>query len=250
MIVFPLVVALVAVTLVGLPLAEVLASIGLIGVVLGPIPAVTALGNRVLFGRGGLFAAFLVGAILWRLGIWLIPWIGAVLFVVGLTWGVGAWVMGALASRRAEPIPPMLLPPEILDSDESPQVWEPPKAPAPPSPEPEVRAAEDDAQEEDRPAVITADDVPQPAPDPTALRDESHHDEPVTFPGTTPGDEPGEAGDAPSESEHDAPEDDDPVARRFAELREEFRSKGDVDPPEPPSEDPPPGGDDWGLPQR
>ena len=41
-IVFPLVVAFVAVTLVGLPLAVVLGAIGLIGVVLGPVPAVTA----------------------------------------------------------------------------------------------------------------------------------------------------------------------------------------------------------------
>ena len=250
-IVFPLVVAFVAVTLVGLPLAVVLGAIGLIGVVLGPVPAVTALGNRVLFGRGGLFVAFLVGAILWRLGIWLIPYVGAVLFVVGLTWGVGAWVMGALASRRAEPIPPMLLPPEILDTEDAPTAWEPPKAPAPPT---AASPTEADAAKplpaDDRPPVITAEDVPQPPPDPAAQRDESHHEDPVTFDQTAASDEASSTDTEDDLSEGAGDPDDDPVTRRFRELREEFRAKGDVAPPSPSDDEPPSDGDDWGLPQR
>ncbi len=41
-------------------------------IAVGAVPAVTALGNLVLVRRGGLFGAFLVGAVLWRLGIWLL----------------------------------------------------------------------------------------------------------------------------------------------------------------------------------
>lgn len=126
-------IAVLAVTLVGIPLAALLALVGIALFIVGPVPAVTALGNRILFKRGGLFGAFLVGAILWRLGIWLIPIVGGFVYLVGFVWGVGAWVLGALATRRADPIPVALLPDNLVAAPEVPIDWEPPLLPVSPS---------------------------------------------------------------------------------------------------------------------
>ncbi len=125
----PLLVVVLAITLVGIPIAIALGAACIVGFIIGAVPAVTALGNRVLVNRGGVFGAFLVGAVLWRLGIWLIPVVGGALFVLGVVWGIGAWVLGALASRRAEPIVPALLPASLTVAAEAPPVWEPPLAP-------------------------------------------------------------------------------------------------------------------------
>jgi hypothetical protein len=107
----------------------VLGAACIVGFIVGAVPFVTAIGNRVLVNRGGLFGAFIVGALLWRLGIWLIPFVGAGLFVLGAVWGIGGWVLGALATRRAEPIVPALLPASITAASEPPPAWEPPLAP-------------------------------------------------------------------------------------------------------------------------
>jgi len=125
----PVTIVILAVTLVGLPLAILLVFVGIALFIVGPIPAVTALGNRVLFRRGGLFGAFLVGAVLWRLGIWLIPVVGGLVYLLGLVWGVGAWVLGALATRRSDPIPVALLPQSLIAKPQIPLDWEPPLAP-------------------------------------------------------------------------------------------------------------------------
>ncbi len=128
-IVLPAGVVVLAVTLVGIPLA-VLAVLGGVALfIVGPVPAVTALGNRILLKRGGLFGAFLVGAVVWRLGIWLIPVVGGFLYLIGLVWGSGAWVLGALATRRADPVPVGLLPDSLVVADAIPVDWEPPLAP-------------------------------------------------------------------------------------------------------------------------
>ncbi|GMR02378.1 MAG: hypothetical protein BMS9Abin20_0712 [Acidimicrobiia bacterium] len=125
----PVTIVILAVTLVGLPLAILLVFVGIALFIVGPIPAVTALGNRILFRRGGLFGAFLVGAVLWRLGIWLIPVVGGLVYLLGLVWGVGAWVLGALAARRSEPMPVALLPKSLIAQPQIPLDWEPPLAP-------------------------------------------------------------------------------------------------------------------------
>lgn len=127
-ILLPLSIGLLAVTLVGIPLAIVAIALGVVAFIIGPVPAVAALGNRVLINRGGLFGAFLVGAVLWRLGIWLIPVVGGVIYVVGLVWGLGAWVLGAFAARRGDPTPPMLIPASLIANEAVP-TWEPPRAP-------------------------------------------------------------------------------------------------------------------------
>lgn len=127
-IVLPLLIGLLAVTLVGIPLAIVLGAIGVILFIVGAVPTVTALGHLVLVKRGGLFGAFLVGAVLWRLSIF-IPWVGPFLFLIALVWGVGAWVMGVLAARRADPLPPALVPAALVARGERTPDWEPPLAP-------------------------------------------------------------------------------------------------------------------------
>ena len=53
MIVLPAAIIILAMTLVGLPLAAIGVLVGGIAFVIGPVPAVTALGNRVMINRGG-----------------------------------------------------------------------------------------------------------------------------------------------------------------------------------------------------
>jgi cytoskeletal protein CcmA (bactofilin family) len=50
----PVVTVLLAATLVGLPIALLLVMVMVAGLIIGPVPAITALGNRILFKRGGL----------------------------------------------------------------------------------------------------------------------------------------------------------------------------------------------------
>jgi hypothetical protein len=128
-IVLPVVTVLLAATLVGLPLALLLVMVMVAGLIIGPVPAITALGNRILFKRGGLLGAFVVGAILWRLAIWLIPLVGGVLFVIALVWGVGAWIVGMLAARNDDPVPAALLPASMIPESGVPDDWEPPLPP-------------------------------------------------------------------------------------------------------------------------
>lgn len=97
----PTLVIVLAMTLVGIPLAILLVLVAIALVVVGPIPAVTAFGQRMLGGRGGLFAGFVCGATVWRLAIWLIPVVGGLLWVLALVWGIGGWVRGVRRSRQA-----------------------------------------------------------------------------------------------------------------------------------------------------
>ncbi len=69
----------------------------LLGLVFGPIPAVAAGGDLLLRRKGGIFGGFLVGAVLWRLGIWLIPVVGVLLYLASLIWGVGGWILRRMA---------------------------------------------------------------------------------------------------------------------------------------------------------
>jgi hypothetical protein len=126
----PMLVLLLAATLVGLPLAALFLAMLLLSLVFGPVPAVTAGGDVLLRRKGGLFGGFVLGAVLWRLGIWLIPFVGAILYLVALIWGVGGWVLGAWRVRAARPADRETLPPAlIVDDDPIPEGWEYPLAP-------------------------------------------------------------------------------------------------------------------------
>lgn len=127
--VFPALVIILAMTLVGLPLAAIGVLVGGIAFIVGPVPVVTALGNRAMLNRGGLFGGFVVGAVLWRLGIWIVPVVGGFIYLIALVWGIGAWVMGLAAARRGDPTPAVLLPASMIAKDETPSDWEPPLAP-------------------------------------------------------------------------------------------------------------------------
>ncbi len=123
-----------ALTIVGIPLAVLLAAMWLGALFFGPIPALAAAGTWLLRRRGGLLAGFVVAALGWRAVIWLLPVGGLALYLVVAVWGSGAWLLGGWAARaeaRPGPDDPFLLPPP---RDEPPPAgWEPPLAPGPPS---------------------------------------------------------------------------------------------------------------------
>jgi cytoskeletal protein CcmA (bactofilin family) len=98
-VVVPVAVLAFAVTVVGIPVAVLLAVLYLLGFFFGPIPAVTAGGVRLLGGRGGIFGAFVLGAILWRLGIALLSFVAGGLYVVALIWGAGGWAAAVWDGR-------------------------------------------------------------------------------------------------------------------------------------------------------
>ena len=89
-------------TLVGLPVAILLLLFWVVGLFLGPIPAVAAAGERLLGGRGGVLGGFVVGALLWRGGMWLLSLAAAVLYLVPLVIGLGAFTIGAWEARRGK----------------------------------------------------------------------------------------------------------------------------------------------------
>ncbi|MEZ5174753.1 MAG: polymer-forming cytoskeletal protein [Acidimicrobiia bacterium] len=124
----PIAIVVSAATLVGLPVALLLVLAAVAAFIVGPVPAVTALGNRVLIRRGGLLGGFLVGAVLWRLGIWLIPVFGGVLYLIGLVLGIGGWITGFVETRRGAELPLRLLPATMTVDDGIPDDWEPPLA--------------------------------------------------------------------------------------------------------------------------
>ncbi len=158
----PVVTVLLAATLVGLPLALLLVMVMVAGLIIGPVPAIAALGNRILFKRGGLLGAFVVGAILWRLAIWLIPLVGGVLFVIALVWGVGAWIVGMLAARNDDPVPAALLPASMIPASGVPDDWEPPLPPV------AADLATDHGPEAEDDELRTTDDGPEAEGEPEA----------------------------------------------------------------------------------
>jgi hypothetical protein len=87
-------------TLVGLPVAVLVLLCWVLGLFLGPIPAVAAAGERLLAGRGGVLAGFVVGALLWRAGMWALSLVAALLYLIPLLVGLGAFAIAAWQSRR------------------------------------------------------------------------------------------------------------------------------------------------------
>jgi len=211
----PVAVVVLAASLVGLPLALILVCGIVVAFIVGPVPAVTALGNRVLLGRGGLFGAFAAGAVLWRFGIWVIPVVGGFLYLLGLVWGIGAWIVGLMDTRRGTDYPVALVPPSMIAAGGVPDGWEPPLAPF-------VESVETEGQ----PQLDEGDNEPMVEPE-----------------------HPNQAG--PTEAEEDAVEreghpDEAPIIESVAlgesgpDANGDERSAG--------AEDPDAGGDDWGLP--
>jgi cytoskeletal protein CcmA (bactofilin family) len=90
-------------TVVGLPAAVLILLFWAVGLFLGPIPAVAAAGERLLGGRGGVLAGFVVGALLWRAGLWALSLVAALLYLVPLLMGLGAFTTAAWQGRKASP---------------------------------------------------------------------------------------------------------------------------------------------------
>ena len=123
-------------TVVGAPVGILLLVLWLLALVLAPVPAVAAGGDLILRGRGGLLGAFLVGAVIWRFGIWAIPVVGVLLYTAALMAGLGGIVMAAWRQRRAgaAALPSLAPPPPIVETAEAPDDWLPPLAPTAPEP--------------------------------------------------------------------------------------------------------------------
>ena len=284
-VVAPVAAIILAATLVGIPLAVLVVLMIVAGFVVGPVPAIAALGNRVLFRRGGLLGAFVVGAVLWRFGIWAIPVFGGVLYIVALVWGIGAWIVGFIDTRRDVDIPLALLPASMAAPGGVPDDWTPPFAPGfveeeptddaedegpsePTDEQPEEKQPEDDGPDivdpvppPAEPEEAAGEDPPEPVLQPEPEYDES---EPETDDFTPEAAEPDSADSEPTSPEaHDAAAvdpaeaaDGETAKRRdgFETLLGETATNAAQDPTAPektPDPDPDPGpSDDWGLPKR
>lgn len=131
-VILPLLVVVLAMTLVGVPVAVALLVLLVLALVLAPVPAVTALGSRLLRRRHwGLFASFFAGAVIWRLGIWLIPLVGFALYLGALAAGLGGW-LAAMWEQRSQTVTERDLLPAATRRTAgipSPLEWEAPLAP-------------------------------------------------------------------------------------------------------------------------
>lgn len=88
-------------TLVGIPIGLVLLILWLVALFLGPLPAVTWFGDRVTKRSGGFVGALVVGTLLWRGAMWLLPLLAAALYLAALLVGLGAAVLAMWEQRRA-----------------------------------------------------------------------------------------------------------------------------------------------------
>jgi hypothetical protein len=126
-----------AITLVGLPLAIAVLGLWLAALFVGPVPAVTAAADRATRGRFGLIGSFVVGALVWRGAMWLVPLVGSLVYVAAVVMGVGGWLIGAWEARRDGPssdLPALAAAPR---RQPIPADWEAPLPPQAPSDEEE-----------------------------------------------------------------------------------------------------------------
>ncbi len=121
-------------SVVGAPVGVLVMILWLLGLVFAPVPAVAAGGDLLMRGRGGIFGAFVAGAVVWRFGIWLLPFVGVLLYTTALLAGTGGIVLAAWRQRRAGVATAAPLgPPGLGESGaEVPTDWEPPLAPETP----------------------------------------------------------------------------------------------------------------------
>ena len=96
----PLLVLPLFLTLVGIPVALVLLLGWLVALFLGPLPAVTGAGKRLLRGRGGVALGLVVGTVLWRGTMWLLPLVATLLYLAALLVGLGAYGSAGWSLRR------------------------------------------------------------------------------------------------------------------------------------------------------
>lgn len=96
----PLVALPLFLTLVGIPVALFLVLAWLVAVVLGPIPAVTEVGSRLIRRRGGVALGLVVGVLAWRTTMWLLPLVAGFVYVGTLVLGLGAFARAGWFMRR------------------------------------------------------------------------------------------------------------------------------------------------------
>ena len=79
-------------TVVLAPLALFALAFWVLGLFVGAVPALTALGRRVTHSRYGLVGSFVVAALAWRL-LRIIPLAGFGIYLLAVIWGMGAWAV-------------------------------------------------------------------------------------------------------------------------------------------------------------
>jgi cytoskeletal protein CcmA (bactofilin family) len=87
-------------TLVGIPVALALLFLWALALFLGPLPAVTRVGTRMLGDRGGAAAGVVVGAVALRGAMWLLPLIALFVYLGFLVVGLGSYGIAAWSLRR------------------------------------------------------------------------------------------------------------------------------------------------------
>ena len=95
----PIMLVVLIASLVGVPLAVVVLLAIVAGLLFGSVPLVTAVGKRMIGERGGALAGFVVGAAVWSVAAVVLPVLGAALYLVGVVWGTGGWLLGAWQVR-------------------------------------------------------------------------------------------------------------------------------------------------------
>jgi len=93
---------------VGGPIALTVLGMISLGVLLAPVPVLTAVGSRLLGWRRSGQAGFLVGSLLWVISL-MIPIVGAIVLLIMAVLGLGAWTVG-LVTRHSEAVSEPILP--------------------------------------------------------------------------------------------------------------------------------------------
>ena len=101
-------------------------------VLLGPIPALAALGDRLTRGRAGLLGGFVIGVVVWRALVWAVPLLGLLVSFLLLVFGIGGWLTSWWARRSQRRRARLLPAPVESDEGEGGETdWEPPLPPLP-----------------------------------------------------------------------------------------------------------------------
>ena len=135
-VVVPVVIALLVFSLVGVPVGLLVLVMFALALFFAPVPAVTAFGHRILRGRGALYGGFMLGAVLWRGAIWLLPLVGLVLYALSTAMGVGGMLLTLYEQRKTAqsgmPLVPAMVGANAVDGPlvENHEGWEPPLAPS------------------------------------------------------------------------------------------------------------------------
>lgn len=100
----PLLAAPLFLTLVGIPVAVFVLLAWALSLLLGPIPAVTRIGSVVTSGRGGSAGALVIGAVVWRGTMWVLPLVAALVYVAALLVGLGSYALAGWSLRSERPV--------------------------------------------------------------------------------------------------------------------------------------------------